>query len=269
MRTWTYSYKTSDGLRHEAEMSAPTKDDVYAALRERGIRAIKVTERIQPVIRKGWRGLRKRDITCIVLCALCLAGFAWYMATRSVKGGGAPVPVNRTVGQSNTQTTSSGIVQLAQPRPRKWLDLPADLDIARVFRYPHERFLAQYAMPGTGDGDPPELTAELVQDFYDNLNAGVLIEAGDAPAVAELKRIVAGMKDDAKKYLGVPDGIDKLAASFATQCTMEREYRARVIADVGKRKGKSDYSAAVEAADRLLELGGFEKTGLNGKGPEK
>lgn len=61
MRTWTYVWKSSDGLRHEGEMSAASKDDVYKSLRERGIRAVKVSERIQPIILGGFSGLRKKD----------------------------------------------------------------------------------------------------------------------------------------------------------------------------------------------------------------
>lgn len=72
VRTWTYSYKTSDGLRHEAEMDAPTKDDVYAALRERGIRAIRVTERIAPVVHRGFAGLRRREWMIVVLSIVAL-----------------------------------------------------------------------------------------------------------------------------------------------------------------------------------------------------
>ena len=41
-------------------MSAPSKDDVYSELRKRGIRAIKVQERIQPVVKRGFGGLRIR-----------------------------------------------------------------------------------------------------------------------------------------------------------------------------------------------------------------
>ena len=39
---YTYAYKTSDGARHEAAMEAESRDAVFAALRERGIKAIKV-----------------------------------------------------------------------------------------------------------------------------------------------------------------------------------------------------------------------------------
>ena len=39
---YTYAYKTSDGARHEAAMEAESRDAVFAALRARGIKAIKV-----------------------------------------------------------------------------------------------------------------------------------------------------------------------------------------------------------------------------------
>lgn len=61
MRTWNYTYKTTDGLHHEDTMEAPRKDDVYSALRRKGIHPIKVEERIAPVVKKGLRGMRKRD----------------------------------------------------------------------------------------------------------------------------------------------------------------------------------------------------------------
>ena len=39
---YTYAYKTSDGTRHEATMVAQSRDEVFAELRKRGIKAIKV-----------------------------------------------------------------------------------------------------------------------------------------------------------------------------------------------------------------------------------
>lgn len=82
MRQWTYSWTSSDGLRHEGELYAPSKDDAYAELRKQGIRAIRVTERIVPVVRKGLKGLRKRDIAAIAVCAVLLVGVAWLVASR-------------------------------------------------------------------------------------------------------------------------------------------------------------------------------------------
>ena len=39
---FTYAYKTSDGVRHEDELSASSREEVFAVLRARGIKAIKV-----------------------------------------------------------------------------------------------------------------------------------------------------------------------------------------------------------------------------------
>ena len=41
---FAYSYKTSDGVRHEASIEARSRDEVFSALRTRGIRPIKVSE---------------------------------------------------------------------------------------------------------------------------------------------------------------------------------------------------------------------------------
>jgi len=39
---YTYIYKTSDGVRHEAAMDAPSREVVFETLRKQGIKAIKV-----------------------------------------------------------------------------------------------------------------------------------------------------------------------------------------------------------------------------------
>jgi hypothetical protein len=85
MRTWTYSYKTSDGLRHEGEIDALTKDGAYLALRRKGIRAIRVDERIIPVVKTGFDGLRAREWLCIVLSiVLLLVLFYVFMSSGDV-----------------------------------------------------------------------------------------------------------------------------------------------------------------------------------------
>lgn len=92
MRQWTYSWASSDGLRHEGEIFAPSKDDAYAQLRKQGIRPIRVTERIVPVVRRGFKGLRKRDIVCIVVVALTIAAIAWIVATQRTRHSALSTP---------------------------------------------------------------------------------------------------------------------------------------------------------------------------------
>ena len=222
---------SSDGLRHEGEMASPDKDTVYAQLRKRGIRAIKVTERITPVVRKGFAGLRKRDWLLIVCGAFAIVVCALFFALRIDVDGPASGAQDSLAAR---QVISSPAFQFAQPRPRRFVQLPEDTDFSKVFRYPHESYLARYAMPGVVLPDVPEVDKALVQDFYDNINIGIIItEADDAP-VAELKRIVMGMKDDAKKYLGVPGGIEKLSLWLEERQAMEKGYRDQFINRVKK-----------------------------------
>ena len=48
MKTFTYTYKSSDGVRHLEEMEADSKDTVFTKLRERGIRPVRVCEKESP-----------------------------------------------------------------------------------------------------------------------------------------------------------------------------------------------------------------------------
>lgn len=85
MRQWTYSWNSSDGLRHEGEVRARSKDDAYAELRKRGIRPIRVTERIVPVVRRGFKGLRKRDVSVIILLAIAIAALVWLFLPKPMQ----------------------------------------------------------------------------------------------------------------------------------------------------------------------------------------
>ena len=52
---FTYFYKTSDGLRHKAEIGAPSREEAFSALRQQGIRPIKLFAN-EPVPRKrSWK----------------------------------------------------------------------------------------------------------------------------------------------------------------------------------------------------------------------
>ena len=67
---YTYAYKTSDGTRHEEAMEAPSREAVFEALREKGIKAIKVVAADGSKANGEIRGIRKRVV--FVLGALCL-----------------------------------------------------------------------------------------------------------------------------------------------------------------------------------------------------
>ena len=75
MRNWRYSYKTSDGIRHEGTISAPDKNAAFEELRRQGIRAIRVDEVLSAPhgVVVPWGAA---ILTAVVLAA---AGIAWWV----------------------------------------------------------------------------------------------------------------------------------------------------------------------------------------------
>lgn len=75
---FTYAYKTSDGVRHEDSIEAKSRDEVFATLRGRGIRAIKVFAADGSKANGEMRGVRKRVLFAAAVFAAVVAGSAVY-----------------------------------------------------------------------------------------------------------------------------------------------------------------------------------------------
>ena len=247
-RTWTYVYQDSQGKRHEGEMAAPNKDEVYAALRQQGIRAQRVTERVQPIVKRGFRGLRVRDWCIISVCVLgVLTGVAYFAFSGNVarppKGTAtAQEPALKIIGRKGT--IESPVVSLADaprralPRPRRAL-ARAHRDLSSIFTHPSERLLAMFAEPGR-PVRPVTLTSELKEDLVDALETDILIQPTDEKDVVALKRIVAGMKDDVLELIGAGLSIEEVFYRYAERQRMEVEYRVGLLRVL---KAKGDLSA--------------------------
>lgn len=70
---YTYAYKTSDGVRHEDSMNAASREEVFAALRKQGIKAIKVVAADGSKANGEVRGVRKRAVAALVgVAAVCV-----------------------------------------------------------------------------------------------------------------------------------------------------------------------------------------------------
>ena len=81
---YTYAYKTSDGARHEAAMEAESRDAVFAALRAKGVRPIKVVAADGSKANGEVRGIRGRVVAVlVVLAAVVVGGVAYFQGTRT------------------------------------------------------------------------------------------------------------------------------------------------------------------------------------------
>lgn len=93
---YTYIYKTSDGIRREGAMDAPSRDEVFMALRKEGIRAIKVIAADGSKANGEIRGVRKRVVTLLVLLGILLtAGLSFYYFSRIPRDPASSAAVTR------------------------------------------------------------------------------------------------------------------------------------------------------------------------------
>ena len=86
---YTYAYKTPDGIRHEATIEASSRDAAFAALREQGIRPIKVVAADGSKANGAPVGVRRRVVAASVLVAVIAAVGATAAFLRIVR----PMPV--------------------------------------------------------------------------------------------------------------------------------------------------------------------------------
>ena len=78
---YTYAYKTCDGTRHEESMNAESRDAVFKALSEKGIKAIKVVAADGSKANGEIRGFRLRTVIAVGVIA-AVVGFVLGLIVR-------------------------------------------------------------------------------------------------------------------------------------------------------------------------------------------
>ena len=243
--TFTYFYKTSDGIRHEAEIGAPSRDEAFAALRERGIRPIKLLAKDGLPANGEVRGVRKRAVAAIVVSVAAVAALA--------TGAVAFALGRRTPPSAPVVVTPQGPVTFTSASPLARQRIPGDrLRIENVptnlFAFASEACLAGYAEPGR----PLPAGAQLDEaDVRAALAKPVMISSRDFTEHVDLKRIVAGMKRELNAYLAGGGTVDGYAAELVKRQKMEIAYREKAAARLQEllaAPGEKSRSAGTSAA---------------------
>ena len=228
---YTYAYKTSDGVRHEDSMNAASREEVFAELRKRGIKAIKVVAADGSKANGEVKGVRKRAVAALVALAAVCAVVAYCGGTRTA-----------AVTAANSATSS--------PRHQIYGD-PAIMepiergDFGGILPREGDKMLAVFAQPGklmcargfdprrlnqklspssadngraccpqaaerrVGDNTPYQNAAQVFEAYAkDDLGADkdIQIVAEDSCEVRELKQIVNGMREEMREYLANGNG---------------------------------------------------------------
>ena len=194
---YTYAYKTSDGARHEAAMEAESRDAVFAALRAKGIKAIKVIAADGSKANGEVRGIRKRVVAVlVVLAAAVVGGVAYFQGTRT----GAALAANPAA-------------IYGDPAIMEGLERG---DFAAVLPRVGDQMLAVFAQPGKlmcAKGANPRLLDAAMEAAFagyakDELSAesDISIDASEERELRELKQIVNGIREEMRYYLANGNG---------------------------------------------------------------
>ena len=184
--TYGYSYKTSDGVRHESTFEAKSNDAVFAALRAQGIKPMKVWEIHSPYY------ISKRTRLIIILALALAASLVYTIRLR-----------NSALSTQHSEHTA--------PRhqiygdPSIWEELERD-DFAAVFPDIGDRILALYAIPGRSEPSTLHLPyPEIIKALAAAKDKDVEFSPDEPREATELKRIVQGMKEEFRWYIA--DGV--------------------------------------------------------------
>lgn len=263
---FSYTYRSSDGQRHSAEIEAESRDAAFAAIRrELGVKPIKVVaaEGAQPpAVGKGAAaaGLKPSLVAAGVLIAAVLGGGVWWLAGRG------RTPAQFTVNTSQgpvTYTVATPLPRQSIPGDRRRIEAAMGIREADgrggAFASPAERLLARFAEPGRTV--PADAAANPGDDeFREALRRPVRIASTDFTEVVDLKRIVAGMKREMAAYLAGGGKVEQYLSELVKRQRLEISYRENAekrlsemlgalgTGDGGNASAKASSAAAKKAA---------------------
>lgn len=184
---YIYAYKTSDGLRHEDSMSAGSREEVFVALRKKGIKAIKVVSADGAKANGEIRGVRKRIVALLLFFAAVGTGAGVYL----LLGG--------NIGNSGRSVPAD----VAKPLPRQEIkgDRQRIEKAAASLDTKAERFLAKFAEPGRAftayEAEWPNRA-----EFAAVLKKPLRFSENEFTEQIDLKRVIEGLKIEMSYYLG-------------------------------------------------------------------
>jgi len=191
--TYTYAYRTSDGERREATIEAADRAEVFAVLRGRGIRPIKVVAADGSKANGEVRGVRKRVVAAgaaaLVICAVAASVIAFRVGDAQGVRHGAEGTDFLT---DTTRRQVIGDAAVIEKGIRTgWADVFADEG---------ERFLASFAVPGVKAG-VGSTRIEALEAALANRSGGGPRPEGLGIEARQIRAMVEGMKQEARAYL--------------------------------------------------------------------
>ena len=243
---YTYAYKTSDGVRHEATMNASSREEVFSELRKRGVKAIKVVAADGSKANGEIHGVRKRVVVALVaFVAVGVGVVAYFSGTRSGGDLGDSATTAFATGQDRRQVIGDAAI-IEKGIRNGWSD---------IFDLEGERFLSSFAIPGVKAGQ--RNTSE--KEFAAALENKCVINDSDSLEARQIKAMVEGMKNEARCYIAAGGTIVEYGKRLTERQDAEIAVYNRVKADIEKARKTMTESAFMtyweKRNDELRNLG--------------
>lgn len=208
---YTYSYKTSDGVRHEGVYSAASVNAVYVALRSKGVKPFDV--RLAPGLANGLLSvMSSRRLLAALLSVLSVALFLALLFGRSKNAQNGSVDIVATSARHQVIGDSALI------------ELGIKTGWSFVFDKKGDQFLASFAVPGA---EPAVRTVEL-SDLRMALRSDVPVKGDDSLEARQIKVVVAGMKREMFRYLAAGGDERKYVDRLIERQSWEGRYRSDI-----------------------------------------
>ena len=225
---FNYTYRSSDGQHHTAEIEAENRDSAYARLRtEYGIKPIKVVAAGEiPNDRKGPHFVLLSVASSLAVIVVAVVVW-WALSRGSVE---SPPPEQFTVNTPQgpiTYTVASPLKRQAIRGDRQRIEAAMAGDTTSTpatFASPAERLLARFAEPGREQSFSFGIMP-TEGEFSECLQKPIRIASTDFTEVIDLKRIVAGMKREMRAYLAGGGTVDSYIAELEKRQRLEISYR--------------------------------------------
>ena len=217
---YTYAYKTPDGARHEASIEASSRDAAFAALREQGIRPIKVVAADGSKANGAPVGVRRRVVAVSILVAVVAAVGATAAFLRIVR----PASEIESFQADQTRRYPIGDAAIIEKGILTgWSD---------VFEHEGDRFLASFAVPGVKAGQ----RNTTVEEIESALGRKIAPKPDDGIEARQIKAMVAGMKQEARAYIAAGGSVVNYGRRLTERQDAEIAAYERTKADLERAK---------------------------------
>ena len=215
-------------------MEASSREEVFISLRQKGIKAIKVVSADGRKANGEVYGIRKRIVVFAVLSAILLTMLVFLPVMQFVLSSRGETSVSQLTAAKMRRQMIGDTAIIEKGIRTGWCD---------VFAQDGERFFASFAIPGVRAGQ----RSTTVEELSAALNRQILPKKTDNIEVQQIKAMVEGMKDEARRYVAAGGSI----IGYGKRLTERQDAE---IAIYDRAKTEIDSAKATLDEDSLLKL---------------